>query len=182
MTLVFYADLPPHENESEHLVKKTTEKEGARVTSSYGLGLDERTVKQKTILMLDPDAEEEEEEEEVEEEEKGCAEKESEFTGSAKKDRSVNGAKKGAGESPRLEKVLGDAAAPPRSKEAKDASQGNSPTPSSPSPAVPKDNEGLVGLMRFILNDNYLCLLFSDFTAWFSMMSIITVAFPFGTT
>ena len=34
--------------------------------------------------------------------------------------------------------------------------------------------------LRFLLNDHYMCLLFGDFTAWFSMMAVLTISFPFG--
>ena len=72
----------------------------------------------------------------------------------------------------------------PDSRQPYPDSREQSPVSRQQSPDSPLDGAVMCcerwGLMRFLLSDHYLCLLFGDFTTWFSLMAVLTIAFPLG--
>ena len=177
-TILFYGDLPPTSSESQSLVR-TIAMDGSLVgQTSYGIGME---TENKTKYNQFPDYEEEQEEEEEEEEK--LAEGQSNFISILPSDgNTVNADVVRRNKTKGIEnksKTNGLGLTSETNQQSLDSSPSGGKKSVSP-PLPTEDGNDKWESLRFLLNDHYLCLLFGDFTAWFSMMAVLTIAFPFG--
>ena len=183
-----YGDLGQIETENEILVKPPLETNGVaagRATSgsaTYGLRLDDQSkTGQKSLRqILQDEAETEEAEAEAAAKKKAGVElKEGEEETTFRADNVV-------AEDCFAEDDITSKADVEKTASRTSLKSGNkvSPMTTTTSTATMKDNDKNASkkweMLRFLLNDNYLCLLFGDFTAWFCMMVVLTIAFPVG--
>ena len=181
-TLLFYGDLPPKSNENENLVRSIALDGSLVAHYSYGIGDNGLGDNGLGDNELGDNGHQKQEEEGMEEERtKGDS-----FLPSNA--RSVNGEVVLRNRTKDNETNRNGCVTSQTNNSIKIVASPGSPSrgtisvsPPPPTRTMTEDNNKFKAL-RFLLNDHFLCLLFGDFSAWFSMMAVLTISFPFGVT